>query len=194
MKSTLKSVSHISSTLLVSPLILLHILLRLFFRDGIFLFATQLLSLIPGILGSYLRVAFNRFAMSHCDIECMIGFATLFSQIDTEIHKGVYIGPQCNIGMCSIGKDTLIASGVHIMSGSKQHHFDNLDLPVQQQGGLFEKIQIGEDCWIGNGSLIMANIGDKCIVGAGSVVISDLPDYSIAVGNPARVIKSRIED
>jgi virginiamycin A acetyltransferase len=191
MKSDLKKAIHILSTLLVSPLIIAHILLRKFVQSGIFLLSTQLLSLIPGKLGSYLRIAFNRVAMTHCDTECTIGFATLFSQIDTEIHQGVYIGPQCNIGMCSIGKDTLIASGVHIMSGNKQHEFDDLDTPVQQQGGSFEKISIGEDCWIGNGSLIMANIGNKCIIGAGSVVINDLPDYSIAVGNPARIIKSR---
>ncbi len=79
------------------------------------------------------------------------------------------------------------------MSGNKQHNFQDLDTPIQQQGGSLEKITIGEDSWIGNGSLVMANIGKKCIVGAGSVVIRDLPDYSIAVGNPARIIKSRLE-
>ena len=177
--------------LLVSPLIITHILVKLLRNEGIFIFATQLLSIVPGKLGSYLRISFNQVAMTYCDMETVIGFATLFSQTDTEINKGVYIGPQCNIGMCSIGKNTLIASGVHIMSGSKQHTTTDLDTPIKDQGGVFKKIAIGEDCWIGNGALIMANIGNKCIVGAGSVITKDIPDYSIVAGNPAKIIRSR---
>ena len=87
--------------------------------------------------------------------------------------------------------NSLIASGVHIMSGSTQHNFDNLDRPIQQQGGVYTKIQIGEDSWIGNGALIMANIGKKCIIGAGAVVTKDVADYSIMVGNPAKLIQTR---
>jgi virginiamycin A acetyltransferase len=191
MKAVLKKIIHILSMLLLSPLIITHILVQLLRKEGIFIFATQLLSIVPGKLGSYLRISFNRVAMTYCDTETVIGFATLFSQSDTEIHKGVYIGPQCNIGMCSIGKNTLIASGVHIMSGSKQHTTTDLDTPIKDQGGVFEKITIGEDCWVGNGALIMANIGDKCIVGAGSVVTKDIPDYSIVAGNPAKIIRNR---
>jgi acetyltransferase-like isoleucine patch superfamily enzyme len=191
MKAANKKIIHILSMLLVSPLIIAHILVQLLRKEGIFIFATQLLSIVPGKLGSYLRISFNRVAMTYCDMETVIGFATLFSQTDTEINKGVYIGPQCNIGMCSIGKNTLIASGVHIMSGSKQHTTADLDTPIKEQGGVFEKVIIGEDCWVGNGALIMANVGDKCIVGAGSVVTKDIPDYSIVAGNPAKIIRNR---
>jgi virginiamycin A acetyltransferase len=191
MKKILKTGLLALSTLVVAPLIFLHQTGRLFFKDGFFVFSSQLLSLIPGKIGSYGRIAFYRFGMSYCHHETVIGFATLFSQSDTEIHEGVYIGPQCNIGMCSIGKNSLIASGVHIMSGSSQHHFEDLDTPIQQQGGEYVKISIGEDSWIGNGALVMADIGNKCIIGAGSVVTQSIPDYSIAVGNPAKVIKNR---
>jgi virginiamycin A acetyltransferase len=192
MKTKLKNIIHILSILLVSPLIIAHILFQPLRKEGIFTSATQLLSIVPGKLGSYLRIAFNRVTMTYCDMETVIGFATLFSQSDTEIHKGVYIGPQCNIGMCSIGEDTLIASGVHIISGSKQHLFTDLNTPIQQQGGTYIKVSIGKDCWIGNGSLVFANIGDHSVIGAGSVVTKDIPAYSIAVGNPARVIDSRL--
>jgi virginiamycin A acetyltransferase len=192
MKAALKKIIHILSMLLVLPLIITHILVQLLRKEGIFIFATQLLSIVPGKLGSYLRIAFNRVTMTYCDMETVIGFATLFSQIDTEIHKGVYIGPQCNIGMCSIGENSLIASGVHIISGNNQHSFSDLNTPIQQQAGTYTKVFIGKDCWIGNGALVFANIGDHSVIGAGSVVTKDIPAYSIAVGNPARIIDSRL--
>jgi len=190
----IKKIVQSASIIAVSPLIILHLVTSLWTQNGIFIFSVQLLSLIPGKIGSYCRVAFNRFAMSHCHRDCVIGFCSVFSQPDTEINQGVYIGPQCNIGQCRIGQDTLIASGVHIMSGNNQHGTDLLDVPIQQQQGKYRKVIIGEDCWVGNGSLIMADVGKKCIIGAGSVVTKPIPDFSIAVGNPAKVIKNRLDD
>ena len=52
-------------------------------------------------------------------------------------------------------------------------------------------VTIGKDCWIGGGAVICpgVTIGDRCIIGAGSVVTKDIPADSVAVGNPALVIK-----
>uniref|UniRef100_UPI0030C84C11 acyltransferase n=1 Tax=Ningiella ruwaisensis TaxID=2364274 RepID=UPI0030C84C11 len=152
---------------------------------------SQFLSLFPGKVGAYLRAAFYRLALRHCDAHALISFGTILSQTDTSIGSGVYIGPQCNIGKCEIGNDTLLGSGVHIMSGKQQHNFEDLNTPIREQGGAFSLIRIGKDCWIGNGALIMANVGDKSIVAAGSVVTSDVPAKSIVAGNPAKVVKCR---
>jgi acetyltransferase-like isoleucine patch superfamily enzyme len=157
--------------------------------DSLFSTFSQFLCLIPGKFGSYLRAGFYRFTMKTCSADAVVSFLTLFSQRDTEISTGVYIGPQCNIGKCKIGQDTLLGSGVHIMSGKGQHKFSDLSKPIKDQGGVFSKVMIGSGSWLGNGSLIMANVGNHCVVAAGAVVIDDVADYSIVAGNPAKVIK-----
>lgn len=189
-KDLAKSIVRCLALIIVSPLAIPQ---RLLGSDGSLAACSQFLSLLPGNTGSYLRIAFYRMTLKHCDADCYIGFGTLFSQTDTQIHRGVYIGPQCNIGACCIEADTLLASGVHVMSGKQQHRFDRLDTPIRDQGGEFHSITIGRDCWIGNGSLIMADVGEQCVVGAGSVVTQVLEARSIGAGNPARRLRARDE-
>lgn len=52
-------------------------------------------------------------------------------------------------------------------------------------------VSIGDDCWIGGNVTIMpgVKIGKGCTIGAGSVVTKDIPDFSVAVGSPAKVVK-----
>ena len=191
-KEALKQVARGLTVLLVSPLILgYRLLLPVSRGDQLFTACSQCLSLLPGLTGSYLRMAFYRYTMQHCTTEGYIGFGVLFSHRDTELHHGLYIGPQCNIGLCSIGRDCLLGSGVHVLSGKNQHRFEDVDKPIRMQGGEFSKIALGENCWVGNGAIIMANIGRDSIVGAGSVVVEDVPPGSIVGGNPARVIRNR---
>jgi acetyltransferase-like isoleucine patch superfamily enzyme len=193
MKKVIKQIFFILCALLMAPITLLYFVFSwIFQKDSVLASYSQLLSLMPGKVGVYLRAGFYRFAFTHCSPDAVISFMVLFSQADTEIAEGVYLGAQCNIGRCSIGKNTLLGSGVHVMSGKGQHNFDDLDVPIKDQGGVLEKISIGENCWLGNGAMIMANIGDDCIVGAGSVVINDMPAHSIIAGNPAKVLKSRL--
>ncbi|MDR0871429.1 MAG: hypothetical protein LBN39_11620 [Planctomycetaceae bacterium] len=51
-------------------------------------------------------------------------------------------------------------------------------------------ISIGENVWVGNDTVVCADVGDNSIIGAGAVAVKPIPPNSVAVGNPARVIKS----
>jgi len=191
-KNSAKHSLRLLAIVLIGPITLVYFMLNVLLKsDTLFFSFFQTLSLIPGKVGSYLRVGFYRFALTRCTPDAYIAFITLFSQRDTEIESGVYIGPQCNIGRCKIGKNVLLGSNVHIMSGKEQHNFSDLDMPIRDQGGVFKKVEIGENTWIGNGALVMANVGHSCIVAAGAVVVNDIDDYAIVAGNPAKVIKMR---
>lgn len=89
-----------------------------------------------------------------------------------------------------IGDDVLIASGVTIIDynhGMDPGRASYLDNPLQLSNG----ISIGNGVWIGQNVIVLSgvSIGNKSIIGAGSVVTHDIPEYCIAVGNPARVVK-----
>ena len=187
-----KKTIRIGALIVVSPLVVFYWLLRPVSReDSLFAAFSQTVSLFPGLLGSYLRIAFYRCAMNRCATESFIGFGTLFSHRGTELHSGIYIGPQCNIGLSVIHRNCLLGSGVHLLSGKNQHRFDDPDTPIRLQGGEFTKISLGENTWVGNGAIIMANVGRDCIIGAGTVVTNDIPPGSIVAGNPGKVVRSR---
>lgn len=192
MKSLIKSVIRLVFLLLAFPFWIGFTLQSILMgKDQATTSWSQMVSLFPGLIGVYLRAAFYRLVLNNTSQNTVIGFGTLFSQHDTHISDGVYIGPQCNIGKCRIQANCLLGSGVHIMSGKGQHNFSDPDTPLREQGGTFTQVEIGEDSWLGNGALVMANVGKKCVVAAGSVVISDVPDYAIVGGNPAKVLGSR---
>jgi acetyltransferase-like isoleucine patch superfamily enzyme len=152
---------------------------------------SQLMSLFPGKVGVFLRSGFYRFTLERFAPETVVGFGTLFSQQNTCVGRGVYIGPQSNIGMCTIEDDCLLGSGVHVMSGAKQHNFEDTDTPLREQGGEFTRVTIGKNTWVGNCALIMADVGKNCVVAAGAVVTKPVPDGAIVGGNPAKILKVR---
>jgi virginiamycin A acetyltransferase len=192
MREPIRTAIYALCSVLASPIIVSYWLLAWGAdRDGLTAGYSQLLSLFPGKLGDYLRKAALRFMLERCDSDCLVSFGVLFSHWDTEIEAGVYIGPYSNIGKCRIEKNCILGSGVHVMSGRRQHAFATLDAPIRAQGGAFEKITIGEDSWIGNGALILASVGKHCVVGAGAVVVEAVEDGSVVVGNPARVVQKR---
>lgn len=191
----LKILAKYVALILISPVYLLLVLFgKVSKTDQPFQGCSQFLSLIPGLPGNYLRQQFYRLVLAECHDDCCIEFGTRLNQRGIELGRRVYIGTNCCIGLCRIEDDVMLGSNVDVISGKNQHFFGRLDIPMREQGGELEKIVIGEDSWLGNSSVVMANVGKKSIVAAGSVVVKDVPPYSIVGGNPARVLKSRLSE
>lgn len=193
-KKGMKSIVHIISTMIVLPVLILYRLNTVILGPNRALeSASQLLALLPGLSGSFLRNAFLRHVLADCHTSSEIGFGTLFSQAGAIIAENVYIGPRCHLGLVCIERDVLIAAGVHIPSGGSTHAFDDPTIPIKDQGGARALVTIGSGAWIGSAAIVMADVGRGTIVGAGSVVTRPLPDNVIAAGVPARVIRNRFD-
>jgi len=113
---------------------------------------------------------------------------------DPKIHinDGTYIGRFTHIVSMSgvtIQQNVLISDKVYI--SDNLHEYKDIDIPIKSQKILDRgPISIGENTWIGeNVCVIGSSIGKHCVIGSNSVVLSNIPDYSVAVGSPAKVIK-----
>jgi acetyltransferase-like isoleucine patch superfamily enzyme len=160
-------------------------------KEAAFQGPSQLLSLIPGTCGSYLRTAFYVMTLRRCSPDCSISFGTIVSTPDCEIGSHVYVGAYCVVSDTIIGDDVLIGSGVHIVSGKHAHGFEAPDRPIRLQRASRRIIRVGANSWIGNGAIVMADVGAGSVIGAGSVVTREVPGDVVAAGNPARVLRSR---
>ncbi|MFN5651752.1 MAG: acyltransferase [Actinomycetes bacterium] len=110
----------------------------------------------------------------------------------------VVIGDRCLIGRNSgivghfsveIGND--VWTGHHVYVTDQNHGYEDPTRPISLQTQPERAVRIGDGSWIGHGAVILpgVTIGRHVVVGANSVVTSDIPDFSVAVGSPARVIR-----
>lgn len=93
-----------------------------------------------------------------------------------------------------IEDDVLLGPNVSIYSST--HNFDDITKPVKEQGYNVSGVLLKKGCWVGVNSVILpgVTIGQNSVIGANSVVTKDIPDFSIAVGSPAKVIRNLNED
>jgi virginiamycin A acetyltransferase len=151
----------------------------------------QFFALIPGLPGDYLRIAFYSLTLAKCSLDSRISFGSFFARSSALVGRGVYIGPYCVMGNCDLADRTLIAAHVQILSGRHQHvRFPDGRLLSTNEKELIQ-ISIGQDCWIGASSIIMANVGARTTIGSGTVVVSEIPSDVVAVGNPARILSTK---
>jgi len=117
--------------------------------------------------------------------------------------KGITIGDRTGIsarayfagqGGITIGSDVIMGPNVQIFS--ENHAYADTSLTIKEQGVVKQPVFIGDNCWIGAGSTILAGVtlGDGCVVAAGSVVTKSFPANSLIGGIPAKLIKTRGEN
>jgi virginiamycin A acetyltransferase len=189
MRNALKFLANSLALLCVSPCLVCYCIAALLQgKSPALAGVSQLLSLLPGTTGVYLRRAFYRCTLAECGEGSVISFGVLLTHANTTCGDMVYIGPYCVLGDVGMERDVLIGSHVSITNGNRQHGIERLDLPVREQLGQWPRVTIGCDTWIGDRAVIMANVGQHCVVGAGAVVTKPVPDFAIVVGVPAHIV------
>jgi acetyltransferase-like isoleucine patch superfamily enzyme len=114
----------------------------------------------------------------------------------------VSIGDRCLIGRGSgivghlsitIGDD--VWTGHHVYITDQNHGYRDVTRPISEQTQPERAVSIGDGSWLGHGTVVLpgSRIGRHVVVGANSVVTGELPDFSVAVGSPARVIRRYVD-
>jgi acetyltransferase-like isoleucine patch superfamily enzyme len=123
--------------------------------------------------------------------------------IDSSIGIGSYVAPLSIVVNAQIGNYTSIGPNVCIGLGrhpltffSTSPFLYNKDLFKRKRKEDFSLIEIGPDCWIGAGALIMGGIkiGIGAVIGAGAVVTKDVDDFAIVTGVPAKLVRYRFKE
>jgi len=118
-----------------------------------------------------------------------------FSAINNGVGS-VIIGDRTKIGLSNtiigpvkIGNDIRLAQSI-TLSGLN-HNYEDVSKPIHVQGVSTSTIIIKDGTWIGANVVVLAGvtIGKNCVIAAGSIVTKNIPSFSVAVGNPARVLK-----
>lgn len=158
-------------------------------RDELFHLWGEALALVPGLPGRFLRRGFYYLTLRKCSLSCDIGFMSSFNDRRSEVGRGVYVGFGVGLGLVTMGDGCLLGSRVSIINGGQQHALgpDGRLTPFDRTRAC--RVHLGEQTWIGEGAIIMADVGPRCIVGAGSVVTRPVPEGFIVAGNPIRMIR-----
>ena len=114
----------------------------------------------------------------------------------------IVLDDQANIGFnveifaasrVRVGKKVLIAAYCYLVGGD--HLYDRIDTPVLEQGRTARGIEVDDHAWLGAHAVVTdgSRVGKDCIIGAGAIVIGQIPDFAIAAGVPAKVLRNRLD-
>jgi serine acetyltransferase len=189
MRNAFKAVVFLLALVVVSPLVLLTRLEEWLCgseTERVFGACKELLAIIPTPLGNFLRQAYYWGSCRDVAKFTSINFGSMIAHRSAVIAEGVVIGSFSIIGSVTIGQNVLIAPKVSILSGKYPHGRPEERASHGKSEMSFEMISIGENSFIGQGAVVIANVGRNSTVGAGSVVNRDVPDGVTVMGNPAR--------
>lgn len=153
-------------------------------------------TLIPGEIGEYLRMNYYKKRFKRSGPELHIAtHVTIYHPENIEVGDWVQFSRYSHInasGGLKIGTNSGCGPYSKILTAN--HNYNDLKIPVKDQGWTNGPITIGENVWIGTGVIILpgVTIGDHTVIGGGTVVTKDVPAYSVCVGNPGKVIGSKI--
>jgi acetyltransferase-like isoleucine patch superfamily enzyme len=113
---------------------------------------------------------------------------------DILLSDNTNIGFNCEIvsaNYVKVGKNVLMAAYTYIIDGD--HDFERIDIPIVDQGRHARGIDIEDNVWLGAGVKVLdgVTVGRDSIIGTSAVVTADIPEYSIAAGIPAKILRKR---
>ena len=153
------------------------------------------LKYFPFPFGEFLRFGLLKLFMKKIDRGGWIrdGCSITYPE-NISIGKKVFINEQCCLsgnGGIEIGNNVAIGHRTSILSDD--HNFEKKNVLIVEQGIRSAKVTIGDDVYLGCGVAVLkgVTIGKGAVVGAHSVVTQDIPEYAIACGTPARVVRYR---
>lgn len=184
-----KSAVFGASLVLVAPFVAAAwIEKRMTRSEHLFVLLSQLLAILPGLPGVWLRGAFYFGALDACSHETHIGFGSIFTHRSASVGRWASLGNYCVIGHARLGESVMIGSRVSVPSGKRQHLADDGRLSTEE--GRYDTVPIGAGSWIGESAIVLAPVGERCIVSAGAVVTQPIPDDCVVAGNPARIVRT----
>ena len=185
-------------------------------------FALRRRMLGPEYLVLYARWLAHRLRAPHVELQGMVFFGRRVELLARRRHARLVVGPWCWLGTGSglraheghlrlapkvvvgtgavvnayldveIGQGCLLGDRVYVCDFDHRH--DLVDVPIRKQGIVKTPVRIGEDVWVGEKASILrgADIGAGAVIGSQSLVNGPIPPFSVAVGRPARVVRSRL--
>ena len=126
-----------------------------------------------------------------CWLQTIPGPGATGSKLIIRAHAGIGMGAHISAAkQVVIGEHVILARNVYISDHA--HAFENIKIPIMDQGiNKVAPVSIGRETWLGQNVVVLpgVTIGQHCVVGANSVVNTSIPDFSVAVGAPARVVR-----
>lgn len=142
------------------------------------------------------------FGISFGDNVSIGAYSIIRASSATHVGQGLVMGHKSSCdaysffgagGLITIGEDVIM--GQHVCFHAESHMHASTTESIRKQGIVPQPIVIEDDCWIGANVTFLggARVGRGSIVGAGAVVTGEFPAYSVLVGVPARVVRSRLD-